>query len=95
MTKGCIELEALRREHRGRTPIAPDGPAQKRIPKLADDVADRIVALTLSEPPGETTHWTGQIMAKVAGVRLTSVQRIWLPPGTVRVACQKSRAPGI
>src|SRR5277367_3624197 len=29
-----------------------------RVPKLADDVAERIVALTLAEPPGETTHWT-------------------------------------
>jgi transposase len=30
-----------------------------RVPRLADDVAERIVALTLAEPPGETTHWTG------------------------------------
>ena len=41
-----------------------------RIPKLADDVAERIVALTMSEPPGETTHWTGRVMAKAAGVSL-------------------------
>jgi transposase len=27
-----------------------------RVPKLADEVAERIVALALSEPPGETTH---------------------------------------
>ena len=27
-----------------------------RVPKLADEVAERIVALTLSEPPGEVTH---------------------------------------
>ena len=38
-----------------------------RVPKLADQVAERIVALTLSEPPGETTHWTGRMMAKAAG----------------------------
>jgi transposase len=48
-----------------------------RVPKLADHVAERIVALTLSEPPGETTQWTGRAMADVAGVSLTSVQRIW------------------
>ena len=35
-----------------------------RIPRLADEVAERIVALTLNEPPGETTHWTGRMMAK-------------------------------
>jgi transposase len=39
-----------------------------RVPKLADEVAERIVALTLSEPPGETTHWTGRVMAKAAGL---------------------------
>jgi hypothetical protein len=52
-----------------------------RIPKLADEVAERIVALTLSEPPGETTQWTGRVMAQVAGVSVTSVQRIWKTHG--------------
>src|SRR5271155_4989732 len=52
-----------------------------RVPKLADEVAERIVALTLAEPPSETTHWTGRVMAKVAGVSLTSVQRIWRAHG--------------
>jgi hypothetical protein len=52
-----------------------------RVPKLADEVAERIVALTLGEPPGETTHWTGRVMAKVAGISLTSVQRIWKTHG--------------
>ena len=46
-------------------------------PRLPLDVAERVVALTLCDPPGETTHWTGRLMAKVAGVGLTSVQRIW------------------
>src|SRR5713226_5024179 len=50
-------------------------------PRLAEDVADRVVALTLGDPPGETTHWTGRLMAKVAGVGLTSVQRIWKAHG--------------
>jgi hypothetical protein len=52
-----------------------------RIARLTDDVAERIVALTLGEPPGETTHWTGRVMAKAAGVSLTSVQRIWRAHG--------------
>ena len=52
-----------------------------RVPKLADEVAERIVALTLGEPSGETTHWTGRLMARVAGVSLTSVQRIWKAHG--------------
>ena len=52
-----------------------------RVPRLADEVAERIVALTLGEPPGETTHWTGRVMAKAAGVSVTSVQRIWRAHG--------------
>ena len=43
--------------------------AAGRLPKLAEEVADRIVALTLGEPPGETTHWTGRVMAGVARAR--------------------------
>ena len=52
-----------------------------RVAKLAEEVAERIVALTLGEPPGETTHWTGRAMAQIAGVSLTSVQRIWRAHG--------------
>lgn len=52
-----------------------------RVPKLADEVVERIVGLTLGEPPGETTHWTGRVMAKVARVSLTSMQCIWRAQG--------------
>ena len=45
-------------------------------PVPADDV-QRLIALTCSEPPGEVTHWTGRAMAKVMGVSLRTVQRIW------------------
>ena len=37
--------------------------------------------LTLSEPPGEATHWTGRMMARASGVSLRSVQRIWAAHG--------------
>ena len=37
--------------------------------------------MTLAEPPGETTHWTGRAMAKVAGVSLSYVQRVWRSHG--------------
>jgi hypothetical protein len=39
------------------------------------------VALTQAAPPGETTHWTGRMMAKVVGASLTSMQRIWRAHG--------------
>ncbi len=52
-----------------------------RIKPFGPEVAERIVALTLAEPPGETTHWTGRAMAKVTGVSLSYVQRIWRSHG--------------
>lgn len=50
-------------------------------PPLGEAVSERVVTLTLGEPPGETTHWTGRLMAKTAGISLTSVQRIWRTHG--------------
>src|SRR3954471_19404801 len=50
-------------------------------PRLPDAAVRRVLDLTLSEPPGEATHWTGRMMAKVSGVSLRSVQRIWAAHG--------------
>jgi transposase len=52
-----------------------------RIPPLDAQVADRVVALTLTDPPGETTHWTSAAMAEAAGISVSSVQRIWRSHG--------------
>ena len=43
---------------------------------LGAAMAQRVVALTCAEPPGEATHWTGRAMAEAAGISLRSVQRI-------------------
>ncbi len=55
---------------------------------LPTSTVDRVVELTLEEPPGETTHWTGRMMAEAVGISLRSVQRIWaahrLAPHRVR-----------
>ncbi len=40
-------------------------------------MAERVVGLTLTDPPGETTHWTGAMMAAATGISVSSVQRIW------------------
>src|SRR5277367_5961891 len=48
---------------------------------LTSEVIERVVAMTLAEPPGETTHWTCRAMAKAAGVSHRSVQRIWAAHG--------------
>jgi transposase len=58
-----------------------DKTRHSRIPPLGADVAERVVALTLNDPPGETTHWTADAMAKLAGVSVSSVQRIWRSHG--------------
>ena len=52
-----------------------------RIKPLSAEAAERVVALTLCDPPGETTHWTGASMAKAAGLSVSSVQRIWRAHG--------------
>src|SRR6267154_1624976 len=48
---------------------------------LDGGVIERVVALTAQDPPGETTHWTAGMMAKAAGISVSSVQRIWQAHG--------------
>ena len=52
-----------------------------RIPRLDPAVAERVVALTMEEPPHEATHWTSAAMAEQARVSGSSVQRIWRAHG--------------
>jgi transposase len=52
-----------------------------RVPPLPAGVVERVIALTRSDPPGETTHWTGAAMAEAAGISVSSVQRIWRSHG--------------
>src|ERR1700759_4706118 len=52
-----------------------------RIPPLAPEIAERVVAVTMEPAPGETTHWTAPAMAKAVGVSVSSVQRIWRAHG--------------
>ena len=58
-----------------------------RAPLSKAKVAE-VLALTCSEPPGEVTHWTGRAVAKITGVSLRAVQRLWeqhrLQPHRVR-----------
>ena len=45
-------------------------------PPLPAATVQRVIDLVSGPPPGETTHWTGRMLAKVAGISLRSVQRI-------------------
>ena len=57
-------------------------------PPLPPATVAKVLALTCSRPPAETTHWTGRAVAKTVGVSLRAVQRIWeahrLQPHRVR-----------
>ena len=56
---------------------------------MAPTVIERVVALTQTDPPGETTYWTAAAMAERLGLSVSSVQRIWrshgLQPPRVRL----------
>ena len=52
-----------------------------RIPPLGPEVAERVVALTLTDPPAETTHWTADLMARASGISASAVRRIWKAHG--------------
>jgi transposase len=44
---------------------------------LPPATVQRVLELTGRKPPGEATRWTGRMMARVTGISLRSVQRIW------------------
>jgi transposase len=50
-------------------------------PPLPAETVQRVIDLTLADPPGETTHWSVRAMAKAAGIGAISVQRIWQANG--------------
>lgn len=53
-----------------------------RIPPLGDEVTERVVSLTTTtEPRGEVTHWTAPAMARIVGISVSSIQRIWRAHG--------------
>jgi transposase len=73
-----------------------EGSRKPGKPPMPDVDVQRLIALTCSEPPGEVTHWTGRAMAKMMGVSLRTVQRIWkahkLQPHRLRTF-KRSNAP--
>jgi transposase len=80
-SKTCVWRWQERFAQEGFEGLLRDKTRPSRVPSLGEDVATRIVALTLEDPPLEATHWTGAMMAKAAGVSISSVQRIWRAHG--------------
>ena len=50
-------------------------------------IAARLIERTLGKLPGETTHWTSRAMAKVAGLAISTVQKIWRAHGLAKHHC--------
>ena len=80
-SKTCVWRWQERFAEKGVDGLLRDKTRPSRIPPLGPDVAERVVALTLKDPPGETTHWTADMMAATVGVSASAVRRIWKAHG--------------
>jgi len=80
-SKTCVWRWQERFAAQGYEGLVRDKTRPSRVKPLADEIVASVVALTLEAPPGETTHWTGALMAKASGVSVSSVQRIWRKHG--------------
>jgi len=87
-SKTCVWRWQERFAEEGVGGLLRDKTRPSRVPPLGPEVAERVVALTLTEPPHEATHWTAAMMASEVGISVSSVQRIWrghgLQPHRVR-----------
>jgi transposase len=80
-SKTCVWRWQERFMEEGFDGLLRDKTRPSRIAPLGRDVAERVVALTLTDPPAETTHWTAATMAKACSISVSSVQRIWRAHG--------------
>src|ERR1700691_5828608 len=80
-SKNAVNRWAQRFRAEGADGLLRDKTRPSRIPPLPPAVRERAVGLTLADPPGEATHWTAAMMAKAAGISVSSVQRIWRAHG--------------
>src|SRR6266446_5143626 len=80
-SKPCISRWQERFMNEGVDGLLRDKTRKPDKAPLGPEVAKRVVALTLKAPPGETTHWTGVMMAKASGISVSAVQRIWRAHG--------------
>jgi transposase len=80
-SKTCVWRWQERYAEEGFEGLLRDKTRPSRIAPLGMEVAERVVALTLTDPPTETTHWTAAMMANRVGISVSSVQRIWRAHG--------------
>src|SRR5271157_901451 len=63
-SKTCVWRWQERFMQEGYGGLLRDKTRPSRIPPLRSGIAERVVALTRTDPPAETTHWTASLMAK-------------------------------
>ena len=80
-SKTCVWRWQERFMEEGVDGLLRDKTRPSRIPPLGPEIAERVVALTLTDPPGETTHWTAAMMAAPTGISESAVRRIWRSHG--------------
>jgi hypothetical protein len=79
--KTCVWRWQKRFMEAGTDGLLVDKTRPARIPPLGEAVIERVVALTLTEPPGEVTHWTAAAIATACAISVSSVHRIWRSHG--------------
>src|SRR5580658_11026957 len=79
--KTCVWRWQKRFMEAGTDGLLVDKTRPARIPPLGEAVTERVVALTLTEPPAEVTHWTAAAIAAACAISVSSVHRIWRSHG--------------
>ena len=85
-SKPCVWRWQERFMAEGVAGLLRDKTRPSRIPALASHVTERVVALTLTDAPGEITHWTADLMVaemtrENKPISATAVRRIWKTHG--------------
>ena len=80
-SKTCVWRWQQRFMEAGADGLLVDKTRPSRIPPLDTAVVEHAVALTLTEPPGETTYWTAAAVAAACSISVSSVHRIWRSHG--------------
>ena len=88
-SKTCVWRWQQRFTEEGVDGLLRDKTRPSRIPGLGPEVAEHVVALTLADPPTETTHWTADLMARASGISASAVRRIWKAHGLQPHRCRQ------
>ena len=107
---GCGTAEIMRRTDTSKTAVwrwqerfmtdgvsglMRDKTRPSRIPPLGTEVEQHVVARTLEDPPGETTHWTAAAMARKPASASVQCSASGANTACSRIGCASSSCPMI